>query len=255
MNNVIKFPKPREGAIWFEVKNLTETSADVYIYDEIGEGMFGGGISAISVIDQLKALGSRELNVRINSPGGSVFEGVAIYNALARHAGEVTTHIDGIAASIASIIAMAGKRVLIAENAMMMIHNPWSFAGGDSAQMRKTADVLDQIKETLITTYATRTGIERESIARMMDEETWMTASEAVAQKFADESVAGVKAAACFDLKSYGYAKAPASSADADSCQPANAGTPSSSNTPRSLLQRRQALNEKVSNNQIHVTK
>lgn len=245
MSNILKFPKPREGAKWFEVKNLTETSADIFIYDEIGESMFGGGISATSVIDQLRALGSRKLNVRINSPGGSVFEGVAIYNALARHPGEVNTYIDGIAASIASIIAMAGKRVFIAENAMIMIHNPWSFAAGASDDLRKTADVLDQIKETLITTYATRTGIERASIARMMDEETWMTSSEAVTQKFADETVIGVKAAACFDLKVYGYAKAPVSDADANSCQPANAGIPSSSTTPRSLLLRRQALHEK----------
>jgi ATP-dependent Clp endopeptidase proteolytic subunit ClpP len=245
MSKVIKFPKPRAGANWFEVKNLTETSADIFIYDEVGEGYFGGGVTATSVIEQVKALGNRSLNVRINSPGGSVFEGVAIYNAFARYPGDVTVHIDGIAASIASIIAMAGKRILMAENAMMMIHNPWSIAAGSSGDFRKQADVLDQIKETLITTYATRTGAERDAIAAMMSEETWMTASEAVALKFADESVAGVKAAACFDLKSYGYVKAPVIDAAANSCPPPNGGNISSSTTPRSLLQRRQALNEK----------
>lgn len=245
MSNVIKFPKPRAGANWFEVKNITEDAADIFIYDEIGEGFFGGGISATSVIEQIKALGNRKLNVRINSPGGSVFEGIAIYNALARHPGEVTTHIDGIAASIASIIALAGKRVLIAENAMMMIHDPSTIVWGTAANLRQQADVLDQIKETLITTYATRTGGDRENIAQLMAAETWFTAAEAVAQKFADETVEGVKAAACFDLKSYGYVKAPAASAAANSSQPVSTGAPSSSTTPRSLLLRRQALHEK----------
>ena len=246
MSNIINFPKPREGGKWFEIKNLTDETADIFIYDQIGDGMFGGGISATNVIDQIKALGDRKLNVRINSPGGSVFEGVAIYNALARHPGEVTTYVDGIAASIASVIAMAGRKILIAENAMMMIHDPSTLVWGGSAELRKQADVLDQIKETLITTYATRTGMEREKISALMSAETWFTAQEAVALKLADEQVAGVKAAACFDLSSYGYVKAPGAVAVANSSQPSIEGTPSFSATPRSLLNRRQALNEKL---------
>lgn len=244
MSNVIKFPKSRDGAQWFNVANVSDNSAEVFIYDQIGEDLFGG-IGAITIIDQLKALGNRALNVRINSPGGDVFQGVAIYNALARHPGEVTTHVDGIAASIASIIAMAGKRIVMAENSMMMIHEPWSYAAGRASDFRKQAEVLDQIQETLVTTYATRTGMARDDIGKLMVDETWMTAAEAVEMKFADESVAGVKAAACFDLKSFGYAKAPESLAVANSCQPSNDGVPSSSATPRSLLQRRQALHEK----------
>ncbi len=246
MSNIIKFSAPRAGAKWFEVKNVTATSADVYIYDQIGSGFFSEGVTATNVIDQIKALGNRALNVRINSPGGSVFEGVAIYNALARHAGEVTTHVDGVAASIASVIAMAGRKILIAENAMMMIHDPSTITMGGAGELRKTADVLDQIKETLINTYATRTGLPRDEIAALMTSETWFTAKEAVAKNFADEQVAGVKAAACFDLKSFGYVKAPCPVADANSCQPPDEGTPSFSATPRSLLNRRQALNEKL---------
>lgn len=247
MSNIYKFPAQNTEAKWFEVKNVTANSADVFIYDQIGSGFFSEGITATSVIDQIKALGNRALNVRINSPGGSVFEGIAIYNALARHQGEVTTHVDGIAASIASVIAMAGRKILIAENAMMMIHDPHTVAMGGAADLRKTADVLDQIKETIINTYATRTGLKRDEIASMMTAETWFTAKEAIANKFADEQVAGVKAAACFDLKSFGYVKAPeAIGSAANSCQPSDEGILSFSATPRSLLNRRQALNEKL---------
>lgn len=235
MSKIIKFPQPRDGAKCLEIRNATEESADVYLYDYIGDPWIRS--DAASVVKDLQALKAKKINLRINSPGGSVFDGIAIYNALARHPAEVTTYIDGLAASIASVIALAGKRVLIAENAMMMIHDPSAVVVGDSAEMRKTADVLDQIKETLITTYATRTGKSREEIAALMSSETWFTASEAVAAKLADESIAGVKAAASFDLSAFGYAKAPEALA-----KPAQ---PSSSTTPRSLLQRRQALHEK----------
>jgi ATP-dependent Clp endopeptidase proteolytic subunit ClpP len=208
MSKIIPFPKKRDGAKWFDIKNATADSADIYLYDEIG-GYFSG-TDAASVIEQIRNLNVKTLNVRINSPGGSVFDGMAIYNALARHSAEVITHIDGIAASIASVIALAGKRVLIAENAMMMIHDPSALVWGDAAELRKQADVLDQIKETIITTYVTRTGLPRDDVAEMMSEETWFTADEAVEKKFADESVSGVKAAACFDLTHFGYAKADA---------------------------------------------
>jgi ATP-dependent Clp protease protease subunit len=208
MSNVIKFPKARDGAKWFDIKNATDESADVYIYDVVGDSWVG--TDAGSFVKQLNALKSKKINLRINSPGGSVFDGMAIYNALARHSAEVTTFIDGIAASIASVIALAGKKIVIAENAMMMIHDPSAYGFGRAEDLRKTADVLDQIKETIINTYVTRTSLPRDEIAKMMTDETWFTAKEAIAKKFADESVEGVKAAASFDLSEFGYAKAPA---------------------------------------------
>lgn len=235
MNKVIKFPTPRDGAKWFEIKNASDESADVYLYDYIGDPWLQS--DAASVVKQLQGLTAKKINLRINSPGGSVFDGIAIYNALARHPAEVTSYVDGIAASIASVIALAGRRVLIAENAMMMIHDPSAVAMGRASDLRKTADVLDQIKETIINTYATRTGMDRDSLAKLMADETWFTAAEAVDMKLADEAIAGVKAAASFDLSSFGYAKAPKASAHAEQ-------TPSST-TPRSLLQRKQALHEK----------
>jgi len=235
MSKPIPFPKGREGSKWFEIKNATEESADVYIYDVVGDPWVG--LDSATVVKQLNELKTKKISLRINSPGGLVFDGMAIYNAIARHPAEVTTYIDGLAASIASVIALAGKRVVIAENAMMMIHEPWSYAVGNSAQLRKEADVLDQIRETIINVYETRTGENRDVIAKLMADETWFTAKEAVAAKLADEVTTGMKAAACFDLSVFGYTKAPA---------PAVSTPANSSTTPRSLLFRRQALHEKL---------
>lgn len=213
MSKIIPFPAKREGSNWFEVKNATDESADIYMYDFIGDPWIG--TDAGTVVKQLQSLKTKRINLHINSPGGLVFDGIAIYNALKAHPSEVITYIDGLAASIASVIALAGKRVVIAENAMMMIHNPAVMVYGESKALRKEADVLDQIKETIITTYASKTGASRDEIAKQMDAETWFTAAEAIAAKLADETADGMKAAASFDLSLYGYAKAPAANTSA----------------------------------------
>jgi len=241
MSNVIKFPKARDGAKWFDIKNATDESADVYIYDVVGDPWVG--LDAMTVVKQLNDLKSKKINLRINSPGGYVSDGMAIYNAIARHPAEVTTYIDGLAASIASVIALAGKRIVIAENALMMIHNPWSLAIGDASEFRKQADILDQFKETIINVYETRTGEKREIIAKLMDDETWFTADDAVAAKLADEKSSAMKAAACFDLKSFGYSKAPQDIAPAPETISANKPETSS---PPARLKRRQALLEQL---------
>ncbi len=177
MNKSVTFPKAIGP--WFAIKNDTAESADLYFYDVIGDSWIGS--DAATVVKQINGLKTKKLNVRINSPGGSVFDGLAIFNALSRHPAEVTTYVDGLAASIASIIALAGKKVVIADNAMFMIHQPWTWASGDSTEMRKQADILDQISETLVTTYESRTGKSREEIISAMNEETWFTAKEAKA--------------------------------------------------------------------------
>lgn len=213
---VIRFPdvenapqwKASSELKWFEVKNQTAESADVYIYDEIAS--YIPSSSAKGVVAQLNALKEvKTLNVRINSPGGSVFEGVAIYNALTRHPGTVIVHVDGLAASIASVIAMAGKEIRMAENAMMMIHDPSAFTFGNAKDLRKQADVLDQIKETIINVYTTRTGKKRDTLAKMMEDETWFTAKEAVEAKLADSSVKPMKVAANFQWETLGFVKVP----------------------------------------------
>jgi len=239
MKNVIPFPK---ATCWFEVRNVKDESADLFIYDVVGDSWTGN--DAATLVKAVNGLKKKHINCRINSPGGSVFDGVAVYNALKNHEGGVTTYVDGLAASIASIIALAGDKVVMADNAMMMIHNPWTMAMGDSSDMRKTADVLDQIKETLINTYVAKTGKSREAVAADMEKETWFTAKEAKAYGLVTDIEGGMKIAACLNkeiAEIFGIKNAPDSVAHA-------APEPSAvilSRTPRSLLERRQALNEK----------
>jgi ATP-dependent Clp protease protease subunit len=174
-------------------------SAEMFIYDVIGEGWFGG-ISSKSVIETIAQLGDiKTLNVRINSPGGDVFEGFAIYNALNRAPMRIEVDIDAEAASIASIIAMAGDEIRIAENAFLMIHDPFSFAVGTSEDMRKQADIMDQVRENLVQTYVKRTGQKETEVSDWMHDETWFNAEDAVTYGFADESSQALKIAACRD--------------------------------------------------------
>lgn len=159
--------------------------AEVFIYGDIGG--WWGGVTAEQFAKDIAALDVDTLNVRINSPGGIVFEGVAIYNALARHKANVIVHVEGIAASIASIIAMAGDEVRIAEGSRIMIHDPWSIVAGASVDLRAEADVLDGLKSDLIDIYAARTEQSRDDLAAWMTDETWLSARDAVAKGFADE--------------------------------------------------------------------
>lgn len=188
---------------WYEFRNQTEAMADLYLYGEVG----GFGTNASEFISALSQIKGTHINLHIHSPGGSVFEGHAIFNALRNHPAGVTTYIDGIAASMASVIAMAGKPVKIASNGFLMIHNPWSQAAGDSADMRKEADVLDKLKESLVKIYSDKSGMKPDEIAAAMDAETWFDAEEAVAFGLADEVFDGMKAAAKLDVSR--FAKTP----------------------------------------------
>lgn len=180
-----------------------DKSADVFLYEEIGDGWMGG-ISAKRFADELNALGKLDtLNVYINSPGGSVFDGNAIFNTLKRNSARVVVSIDGLAASIASIIAMAGDEISMAANSMMMIHDPWTLVAGSAADLRATADMMDKVRETLLNTYADRTGFDSGKISDMMAAETWMTADEAIAMGFADKKTEELKMAAHFDLSRF----------------------------------------------------
>jgi ATP-dependent Clp endopeptidase proteolytic subunit ClpP len=182
---------------WYAIQSPAdseaERSVEISIYDEIGLG----GVTAKDFMPQKsKRYKGEHIHLRINSVGGSVIEGAAIYNSLRRHKGGLTVHVDGLAASMASVIAMAGEEVFIADNAMLMIHNPWSMTMGDANDLRKEADVLDKLKNTLVNAYARKTGMETSDIAAMMDEETWLNSTQAVAMGFADEIEDGVEAAA-----------------------------------------------------------
>lgn len=180
------------------ISNKAESrSAEILIYEDIGDSFWSEGVTAHGLLKELRALGKIDhLDIRINSSGGSVFDGTAIYNALRQHPASKTVHVDGIAASIASIIAMAGDEIRMGEGAWMMIHDPAGLAVGSADEMRATADLLDQIKDQLIGIYATRTGLSDDVIAEMMAAETWMDAAAAIENKFADVLAEPVRMAA-----------------------------------------------------------
>ena len=164
----------------------TGKKAELFLYDAIGADYFGDGITAKSVADALAEFTPKaDLDIYINSPGGSVFDGIAIYNQLARWGGKKTVHIDGIAASIASVIAMVGDEVKIADNGLMMIHSAWGITVGNAAEMRKYADSLDKIDGTILSTYVAKTKGKEAEINDWMKAETWMNADEAVSRGFA----------------------------------------------------------------------
>lgn len=157
---------------WYTIKASTDDgSATISIYEEIG----GWGITAQQFSEDLKALGDiAHINLHIHSPGGDVFDGIAIYNLLNKHPAKITVNIDGLAASMASVIAMAGDRIVMPENALMMIHKPWGISGGNANDMRDYAELLDKVESVLIPAYARKTGKSAESLAAMLDSETWM---------------------------------------------------------------------------------
>jgi len=169
----------------YQIKARTN-AAEILIYEDIGEN-FAGGISAKQFVEDLGTVKNVEnINIRINSNGGNVFDGNTIYNALKRHKANVTVDIDGLAASIASIIAMAGDEVRIAENGFMMIHDPWMMTGGTADDLRNAADTMDKVRDQLVGTYVNRTGMDAKQVSDMMNEETWMNAGEALKHGFVD---------------------------------------------------------------------
>jgi ATP-dependent Clp protease protease subunit len=183
--------------------NLTKTEknkAQVTIYGPIKDfsSFFSsGGASPDKIMQDLDELSNaKEITVRINSGGGSAFAGFAIFELIRSHGAQVTTRIDGLAASAASIIAMAGDKIIMGTGAMMMIHNPWIRTEGESKDLRAAADLLDRVGESLINVYAARTGKSREELKAMLDKTTWLTAEEAVAAGFADEIDSKFKVAA-----------------------------------------------------------
>ena len=183
---------PTSTPKFYALEKSGNNETTVTLYDEIGA--FGAGSKEF--LADLGKLDGQHIHLRINSPGGSVIEGTAIYNALRRHEGGLTVHIDAMAASMASVIAMAGEPVYMADNALLMIHNPWTVSMGESKDLRKEADLLDKLKVNLRNAYVRKTGINAEEIGAMMDAETWLDAVEAVALGFADAIEEGVAAAA-----------------------------------------------------------
>lgn len=178
---------------WYKITAAAKASAELDIMAEIG----GFGIRAADFIRDLRALGDvQRLTLNINSPGGEVFDGLAIYNALKRHPARITVRIDGIAASIASAVAMAGDKVLMPDNAMLMIHDPAGIVVGTAEDMRELAGVLDKTRASLVSIYKGKTGLPEEELEAMMAAETWLTAAEAKAKGFCDRVLEPMRLAA-----------------------------------------------------------
>ncbi|KIN79928.1 head maturation protease, ClpP-related [Clostridium botulinum] len=217
---------------FWEVKNSTENEniGETYIYGDIVSYKWDDtDTTAKSFKEDLDSLGDIDtLNIYINSPGGSVFQGTAIYNIIKRHKAKINIHVDGVAASIASVIAMAGDTIFMPRNSMMMIHNPWTFAWGNANELRKQADDLDKIRESLIEAYLSKSGdkLSRETLIEIMDNETWLTAQECYDYGLCDELVEEKEIAASINTELFAKYK----------------------NTPKELLNKTQKQNKPIKN-------
>ena len=188
--------KPQES--WYSIKALSRGMAEILLYDEIG----ALGITAQQFAAELKALGDLSLiSLRIHSPGGSIVDGTAIYNLLKHHPARVEAHIDGVAASMASVIAMAADIVFMPANAMMMVHRPWGIQGGEADDMRRYADLLEKLEGSMVAAYMAKTKKSEADIKALLKAETWMDGREAVAAGFADQLTEPLAAAAHLNSK------------------------------------------------------
>lgn len=208
---------------WYRFENnaQTPTVADIYVYDLIGRSWWSDDtVAAKQFIDELKALAAdvRTIRVHVNSPGGDVFEAVAITNALRAQREEkgrtVEMLVEGLAASAASFLLQAGNTIRIADNALVMVHNPWSIQIGEASDMLEMAAMLEKVRDTIIATYRWHSTLSVDELKALMDAETWLTADEAIEKGFATEKVEGLRAAACFGAPSLRAIKVPAQFAD-----------------------------------------
>jgi len=191
---------------WFAVDAKPDV-AEISIFDEIGG--FGVSVSEFkNAFDLVRD--QKDIRLLLNSPGGSVTEGMALYNLLASVRAKLTVEILGLAASIASVVALAGRELVMGEGSYFMIHNPWTITWGDADQLRKDAEVLDKMRGELVNIYTARSGLSAKEVGQMMDDETWLTADEAKAKGFASVVKRDTRAAALtFDLGRIGFQHAP----------------------------------------------
>jgi ATP-dependent Clp endopeptidase proteolytic subunit ClpP len=178
---------------WYNLKaKAKDGPVEMSIYDEIGLW----GVTAKDFIFDLGRAKGRDINLTLHTPGGDVADGLAIYNALKKHDGHVSITVDTVAASMGSVIALAGDETSIVDNGFIMVHNPWSMAVGNAADMEKASEDLKKFEKVLVNTYIDATGKDEDEIRTLMDAETWMTAEEAVENGFAGSIVTATKAAA-----------------------------------------------------------
>lgn len=170
------------------VHNEETKTSEITIYGVIGTSWWSESFSAKDIDDAIKAAGDNDIIINLNSPGGDAFDGIAIFNRLKRHPGKVTIHVDGWACSAASVIAMAADELIMGLGSMMMIHEASNIVWGTKTDMRKEADVLEELEEGIIDIYMTRANVSREEIRKKLDSETWFSAKSAVEIGFADKT-------------------------------------------------------------------
>lgn len=188
---------------WIKTQNKAGDTGEIYIYGPItDEKWLTEDVTPTWFKDELaRVKGSKAINMFINSPGGGVFAGLTIYNMLKRFTAPINAYIDGLAASISTVIAMAANKISIPKNAMMMIHNPEALCMGGASDMRQTAELLDRCKKSIMNTYSEKTKKPEDELGKLMDAETWFTGQEAVDAGFADEAVGSVDLQACISDK------------------------------------------------------
>ena len=178
---------------------------ELLIYDVIGAGLYSEGVTPEHVHDQLKSSAGESILVRINSPGGSVWDGLSIMNLLKDYRGQVNIQIDGLAASAATLVALAGDSVVMASGSRFMVHEPWSGTVGNSEEHKKAAEELDDVAVDMANLYSKRTGKSHDEMRSIMKEETWMSASKAVSLGFADSVATEIEARSCKVPSAFGY--------------------------------------------------
>ena len=198
--------KEKSNRPWFRVSDLAPDEAEISIFDEIG----GWGQSVEDFKDKLDSIkGKKSIRLLINSPGGYVNDGWAIYNILSKFKDKLTVEVVGLAASMGSVVALAGKELVMDRGTYLMIHDPWTFAMGSSDDLRKMADTMDRMKEDIINLYVERSALNRDEIVQMMSDETWISADDAVEYGFASRVEDTAEIAASLDLGIYGFKRAP----------------------------------------------
>jgi ATP-dependent Clp protease, protease subunit len=198
----------KKSKTFFEMKASADNkTADIFIYGEITKWAWEeyGEVSSITFKNELDALGDEieTINLYINSPGGSVFETMAIIAMLQRHPAKIISYIDGVGASCASVLPMISDKVIMYANSLLMIHNAWTYASGNANQLRKAADDIERINQSMIQFYLDRAGdkLDAETLKDLLDAETWLNAEDAMKYGLCDEIIETNNAAACLDEK------------------------------------------------------
>jgi len=193
------YNRPLDKFDWYEIKAQADDEMEMLIYDFIGWPFNDAG----EIVRAIADMRGKKITVRINSPGGDVFDSMAIYNAFTSHDAKITTRAEALAASAASIILLAGKEVQAYQNAMMMIHDPWMLVAGNRFDLREAADILDKISDNMVDIYSKQSNVGKKELRDMLKDETWLTAKEAKEKGFIDTIVDGKAAKASFDLSMF----------------------------------------------------